>query len=186
MLNKDQLEKTAHAMVAPGKGILAADESTNTIKKRFASIGLESTAPRRRDYRELLFRTQKAMQSHISGVILYEETLKQRASDGTPLVKLIEASGAIPGIKVDTGTVPLHEGASELKTTGLDGLGERLRSYYELGARFAKWRAVLRIDQGLPSTEAVRENASALAQYAAHCQRREYCADCRARSVDGW
>src|SRR5262245_20619226 len=142
-MDKDGLVKTATAMVAKGKGILAADESSGTIKKRFDAIGVESTESNRRDYREMLFRAGEAMRNSISGVILYDETIRQNAKDGTPLVKLIAAAGSIPGIKVDKGTKPLPFCPNELITEGLDGLGERLVEYRKLGARFAKWRAVI-------------------------------------------
>src|SRR6266852_3222987 len=145
-----QLNKVAEAMVAPGKGILAADESSSTIKKRFDSIGVESTADNRRDYRELLFRSTEAMSRRISGVILYDETIRQQAKDGTPLVKLIEEAGALPGIKVDKGTKPLPFCPGEVITEGLDGLRERMDEYRKLGARFAKWRAVIDIGPGTP------------------------------------
>src|SRR5205809_6965352 len=141
-MNLAELNKVAEAMVAPGRGILAADESSGTIKKRFDAIGVESTAENRRDYRELLFRSSEAMSKYISGVILYDETIRQNAKDGTPLVKVIANSGAIPGIKVDEGTQPLPGCPNELITVGLDKLAERLKKYYEQGARFAKWRAV--------------------------------------------
>ncbi|HEU0083600.1 MAG TPA: class I fructose-bisphosphate aldolase, partial [Bradyrhizobium sp.] len=157
-------------MVAPGKGILAADESSGTIKKRFDAIKVESTEDNRRDYREMLFRSKEAMSKYISGVILYDETIWQKAKDGTPLVKLIEQAGAIPGIKVDEGTQPLPNCPGELITVGLDRLAERLKKYYEQGARFAKWRAVIDIGPGIPSTTAVHTNAHALARYAALCQ----------------
>ncbi|MGB7125822.1 MAG: class I fructose-bisphosphate aldolase [Methylovirgula sp.] len=169
-MNKEQLARTAQAMVARGKGILAADESSTTIKKRFDAIGVESTPESRRDYRELLLRADAAMQRHISGVILYDETIRQQAADGTPLVKLIEQSGAIPGIKVDTGAKPLPGFPGETITEGLDGLAARLKEYYGLGARFAKWRAVIDIGAGIPTRPAIRANAQALARYAAHCQ----------------
>jgi fructose-bisphosphate aldolase class I len=169
-VNKDQLAKVAQAMVAAGKGILAADESTATIKKRFDAIGTESTPETRRDYRELLFRTKTAMERHISGVILYDETIRQQAKDGTPLVKLIERAGAIPGIKVDQGAKPLPLFPGETVTEGLDGLAARLKDYYELGARFAKWRAVIDIADGIPTAAAIKANAHALARYAALCQ----------------
>jgi fructose-bisphosphate aldolase class I len=169
-MNKDQLAKVAQAMVARGKGILAADESSGTIKKRFDAIGVESTADTRRDYREFMFRTQEAMTQHISGVILYDETIRQNAKDGTPLVKLIEAAGSIPGIKVDAGVKPLPNFANETITEGLDGLSERMAEYYKLGARFAKWRAVIDIADGIPSRGAILANAQALARYAAICQ----------------
>jgi fructose-bisphosphate aldolase class I len=169
-MNLSELAKVAAAMVAPSKGILAADESTSTIKKRFDAIGVESTADIRRDYRELLFRTRDAMASHISGVILYDETIRQSAADGAPLVKLIEATGALPGIKVDKGTKALPFCPGELITEGLDGLRERLAEYRGLGAKFAKWRAVIDIGAGIPTRTAVLANAHALARYAALCQ----------------
>jgi fructose-bisphosphate aldolase, class I len=169
-MNLEQLAAIAEAMVKPGKGILAADESSSTIKKRFDAIGVESTADNRRDYRELLFRSTEAMRSYVSGVILFDETLRQQARDGTPLVRLIEEAGSIPGIKVDAGAKPLAGCPGETVTEGLDGLRERLNEYYGLGARFAKWRAVIDIGQGIPSTTAVRANAHALARYAALCQ----------------
>ena len=137
-------------MVTPGKGILAADESSGTIKKRFDAIEVESTEESRRDYREMLFRSTEAMSKYISGVILYDETIWQTARDGTPLVKLIEQSGALPGIKVDEGTQALPNCPGELVTSGLDKLAERLKKYYERGARFAKWRAVIDIGSELP------------------------------------
>jgi len=168
-MNLDELNKVANAMVTPGKGILAADESSGTIKKRFDAIGVESTEDNRRDYRELLFRSADGMK-HISGVILYDETIWQKAKDGTPLVKLIEKSGAIPGIKVDEGTKPLPFCPGEVVTMGLDKLSERLPKYYEQGARFAKWRAVIDIGAGIPSYACISTNAHALARYAALCQ----------------
>ncbi len=169
-MNLDQLTDIAEKMVAPGKGILAADESSGTIKKRFDAINVESTEDSRRDYRELLFRTESAMKENISGVILYDETIRQKAADGTPLVKLIEAAGSIPGIKVDAGAKPLPACPGETVTEGLDGLRERLKDYYELGARFAKWRAVIDIADGIPTWTSVKTNAHALARYAALCQ----------------
>ncbi|HEY4265842.1 MAG TPA: class I fructose-bisphosphate aldolase [Micropepsaceae bacterium] len=169
-MNGDQLIKTAKAMVAPGKGLLAADESSGTIKKRFDVIGVTSTETSRRDYREMLFGTQAAMRNNISGVILYDETIRQNAKDGTPLVKLITDAGSIPGIKVDKGTKPLPFCPGETITEGLDGLGERLDEYYKLGARFAKWRAVIDIAAGIPTYTAINTNAHALARYAAICQ----------------
>jgi fructose-bisphosphate aldolase class I len=169
-MNLDALNKAALAMVAPGKGILAADESTGTIKKRFDAIGVTSTEDTRRDYRELLFRSAEGMK-HISGVILYDETIRQQAKDGTPLVKLIEQAGALPGIKVDKGAKPLALAhANETVTEGLDGLRERLAEYRGLGARFAKWRAVIDIGQGYPTRNCIQANAHALARYAALCQ----------------
>jgi fructose-bisphosphate aldolase, class I len=169
-MNLVELNKVAAAMVAPGRGILAADESSGTIKKRFDTIGAECTADSRRDYRELLFRTTEAMSKHISGVILYDETIRQSAKDGTPLVKIIEKVGAIPGIKVDKGTKPLPFSPGELITEGLDGLRERLSEYRGLGAKFAKWRAVIDIGAGIPSYNAIMCNANALGRYAALCQ----------------
>ena len=170
-MNVAELNKVAEAMVAPGRGILAADESTGTIKKRFDTLGVESTADTRRDYREMLFRTKEAMTKYISGVILYDETIRQNAKDGTPLVKLIAQAGALPGIKVDKGIKPLPNCPGEVVTEGLDGLGERLAEYRGLGAKFAKWRAVIDIgEHGLPSYTCVNANAHALARYAALCQ----------------
>jgi fructose-bisphosphate aldolase class I len=169
-MNLEQLADVAQKMGASGKGILAADESSGTIKKRFDTIDLESTFENRRDWREMLFRTTEAMSNHVSGVILYDETIRQDAADGTPLVKVIEATGAIPGIKVDTGAKPLAGCPGEKVTEGLDGLRDRLNEYYELGARFAKWRAVIDIDAALPSVNAVKANMHALARYAALCQ----------------
>jgi len=157
-------------MVAPGRGILAADESTGTIKKRFDALGVESTADTRRDYREMLFRSAEAMSRSISGVILYDETIRQNAKDGTPLVKLIEKSGSLPGIKVDKGVKPLPFCAGEVITEGLDGLRERLVEYRGLGAKFAKWRAVIDIGSNMPSYNCIMTNANALARYAALCQ----------------
>ncbi|MGE0564288.1 MAG: class I fructose-bisphosphate aldolase [Pseudolabrys sp.] len=169
-MNLAELNKVAEAMVAPGKGILAADESSGTIKKRFDAIGVESTEDNRRDYREMMFRTTDAMMNHISGVILYDETIWQKAKDGTPLVDVIRKAGSIPGIKVDEGTKPLPNCPGELITVGLDKLADRLPKYYEQGARFAKWRAVIDIGEGIPSYTAISTNAHALARYAALCQ----------------
>src|SRR5437588_951625 len=169
-MNLAQLNKVAQAMVAPGRGILAADESSGTIKKRFDAIGIESTPDTRRDYRELLFRSTEGMSKYISGVILYDETIRQKAKDGTPLVTLIEQAGAIPGIKVDKGTKPLPFSPGEVITEGLDGLRERLVEYRGLGAKFAKWRAVIDISPQIPSYAAIMTNAHALARYAAICQ----------------
>ncbi|TPJ39456.1 class I fructose-bisphosphate aldolase, partial [Mesorhizobium sp. B2-6-6] len=168
----ERLEDIAAAMVANGKGLLAADESSGTIKKRFDVIGVESTADSRRDYREMMFRTSDAMTRYISGVILYDETIRQKAADGTPLVDIIKASGAIPGIKVDAGAKPLAGFPGDTVTEGLDGLRERLADYYKLGARFAKWRAVIDIDKakGVPSVTSISANTHALARYAALCQ----------------
>src|SRR6516162_8921221 len=169
-MNLAELNKVAHAMVAPGRGILAADESSGTIKKRFDAIGVESTADSRRDYRELLFRSTEAMSKHISGVILYDETIWQKAKDGTPLVEIIKQAGSLPGIKVDEGTKPLPNCPGELITVGLDKLADRLPKYYEQGARFAKWRGVIDIAPGIPTYGAIHANAHALARYAALCQ----------------
>jgi fructose-bisphosphate aldolase class I len=163
-----ELNRVANAMVTPGRGILAADESSGTIKKRFDAIGVESTEDNRRDYRELLFRS-KGM-SNISGVILFDETIRQKAKDGTPLVKIIEVAGTLPGIKVDKGAHPLPFCPGEKVTEGLDGLRERLAEYRGLGAKFAKWRAVITIGPGIPSYACVNANAHALARYAALCQ----------------
>src|ERR1051325_8874722 len=169
-MNLNELNRVAEAMVAPGRGILAADESSGTIKKRFDAIGVENTEDNRRDYRELMFRTNEAMSKHISGVILYDETIWQKAKDGTPLVELIKKAGAVPGIKVDEGTKPLPQCPGELITVGLDKLADRLPKYYEQGARFAKWRAVIDIGAGIPSYTCILANAHALARYAALCQ----------------
>jgi fructose-bisphosphate aldolase class I len=169
-MDKDQLVKIANAMVAKGKGILAADESSATIKKRFDAIGVESTDSSRRDYREMMFRAGNAMKNNISGVILYDETIRQTAKDGTPLVKLIEQAGSLPGIKVDKGVKPLPFCPGEVITEGLDGLGERMDEYRKLGARFAKWRAVIDIGPGIPTHTGVTTNSHALARYAAICQ----------------
>ncbi|AXS41816.1 class I fructose-bisphosphate aldolase [Breoghania sp. L-A4] len=164
------LEDIVAAMMSKGQGILAADESTGTIKKRFDQIATENTENNRRDYREMLFRTEPAMSDNISGVILYDETIRQKAKDGTPLTELIKAAGAVPGIKVDMGAKPLAGFEGETVTEGLDGLRERLNEYYELGARFAKWRAVIAIGEAMPSSNCVQANAHALARYAALCQ----------------
>ena len=170
MMNLADLNTIALAMVAPGKGLLAADESSGTIKKRFDAINVASTEESRRDYREMLFRSSEAMTRYISGVILYDETIWQDAKDGTPLVKIIEQSGAIPGIKVDEGTQALPGCPGELITAGLDKLAERLKKYYDRGARFAKWRAVIDIGGNVPTMTAIHANAHALARYAALCQ----------------
>jgi fructose-bisphosphate aldolase class I len=164
-----QLEDTARALVAEGKGILAADESDGTIKKRFDSIGIESTEENRRAYRDLLFTTEGA-EEFISGVILFDETIRQSASDGTPFPKLLSDHGIIPGIKVDKGAKPLANTEGETVTEGLDGLRGRLDEYRELGARFTKWRAVISIGGGIPSEYCVWTNAHALARYAALSQ----------------
>lgn len=164
-----ELAEIARAMVAPGKGILAADESSPTIKKRFDSIGAESTEENRRAYRQMLFTTPGAEQ-HVSGVILFDETLRQSSDDGTPFPKLLSEKGIIPGIKVDKGAKVLAGAKGEQVTEGLDGLRERLAEYHSLGARFAKWRAVINIGDGIPSDYCLDANAHALARYAALCQ----------------
>ncbi len=168
-MDLQELNRIANAMVAKGKGILAADESSGTIKKRFDAINVENIETNRRDYREFMFRTP-AMKDHISGVILYDETLRQKAADGTPLVEIIAATGAVPGIKVDTGAKPLAGHPGETITEGLDGLRERFAEYHKLGARFAKWRATYDPSGGKPSEYCVRANAQALARYAALAQ----------------
>ena len=160
---------TAAALVAPGKGILAADESNRTIGDRFAALGVENTERNRRDYREMLF-SSVGVEDCISGVILYDETLRQRASDGVPIVDLLLQRGVLPGIKVDTGAQPLAGAPGEMVTEGLDGLRDRLAEYRELGAWFTKWRAVINIGDGLPSDYCVEANAHALARYAALAQ----------------
>src|SRR5881227_3055812 len=163
------LHQTTQALVAEGKGILAADESTGTIKKRFESIGVESTEENRRAYRDLLFTTEAA-EDYISGVILFDETIRQSSADGTPFPKLLDGKGVIPGIKVDKGAKPLALTDGETITEGLDGLRARLEEYRELGARFAKWRATYSIAPDKPSEYCVWTNAHALARYAALCQ----------------
>ncbi|WP_298723996.1 class I fructose-bisphosphate aldolase [uncultured Ferrovibrio sp.] len=170
-MNLKELNQIAEAMVAPGKGILAADESTGTIEKRLSSINVPNTEENRRDYREMLFTTPE-IEKYISGVILYDETIRQKAKDGTPLVEILKKRGIVPGIKVDKGAVELPGSSGEKITEGLDGLRKRLQEYHQLGARFAKWRAVLSIDvaAGKPSRHALVANAEALARYAALCQ----------------
>jgi fructose-bisphosphate aldolase class I len=160
---------TARALVAPGKGILAADESTPTMAKRLAAIGVESTEERRRRYRQLLFTTE-GLADVVSGVILFDETIRQRADDGTPFVEVLRGAGVIPGIKVDRGTTPLAGRPGEVVTQGLDGLRARLAEYASLGAAFAKWRAVIRIGGDRPTATCVDANAHALARYAALAQ----------------
>jgi fructose-bisphosphate aldolase class I len=165
----NELETTARTLVAEGKGILAADESDGTIKKRFDAISVESTEETRRAYRELLFTTE-GVEEFVSGVILYDETIRQAADDGTPLVEVLEKAGVVPGIKVDTGAKSLALASGETVTEGLDGLRERLAGYRELGAHFAKWRATLFIGDGMPTELAIHVNAHAMARYAALCQ----------------
>ncbi|MFB3091991.1 MAG: class I fructose-bisphosphate aldolase, partial [Dehalococcoidia bacterium] len=168
-MDVQKLITTAQAIVAPGKGILAADESGGTIKRRFDTINVDSTEENRRNYRELLFRTEGASE-YISGIILFDETLRQDGADGTPLVKVLTDQGIIPGIKVDKGTQPLPEAPTELVTEGLDGLRDRLKEYAELGARFTKWRGVITIGDGIPTPYCIETNAHALARYAALSQ----------------
>jgi fructose-bisphosphate aldolase class I len=168
-MNTTELAATAHAMVAKHRGLLAADESTSTITKRFNSIKVESTEEHRRAYREMLFTTPGATE-FVSGVILYDETIRQKTKDGVPFPAYLSKQGMIPGIKVDTGAKPLAGFPGETITEGLDGLRERLAEYYKLGARFAKWRAVIDIGAGIPSRYAISANAEALARYAALCQ----------------
>jgi fructose-bisphosphate aldolase class I len=169
-MNLTELNKIARAMTAPGRGLLAADESTGTIKRRFDAIGVESTVDNRRDYRELLLRATDGMRPYISGVILFDETIRQSARDGTPLVKIIEQAGALPGIKVDEGAKAMAGFPGEVLTEGLDGLRERLIEYRGLGAKFAKWRAVITIGAGIPTFGCIKANAHALARYAVLCQ----------------
>ena len=167
------LENIAKQMVTPGKGILAADESSGTIKKRFDTINVESTEENRRDYREILFQTKNAMENYISGLILFDETIRQKSKNGTTLVEVISNAGSLPGIKVDTGAKDLAFNSNEKVTEGLDGLRERLIEYYNLGAKFAKWRAVITIESSIPSDLCINANAHALARYAALCQENE-------------
>ena len=165
----DQLAAIAQAMVAPGKGIIAIDESTATIKKRFDSVGIDCTEENRRAYREMLLTTPKLGQ-HISGAILYDETLRQKTKSGVPFTKVMMDNGILPGIKVDMGAKPLAGFPGELVTEGLDGLRERLKEYAQLGAKFAKWRAVITIGEDAPSGTCIEANCHALARYAALCQ----------------
>ena len=164
MNNLNNIEEVANYIVSDGKGILAADESNPTCKKRFDSIGVESNEENRRDYREMLFRSA-GMKGNIGGVILFDETIRQKAEDGTPLVNIILDQGALPGIKVDQGLQPIGESEESL-TQGLEGLDERLKEYYSLGAKFTKWRAVIKVGDSLPSEEAIVSNMEALAEYA--------------------
>ena len=165
----EQLAETARAMVAPGKGIIAIDESSSTCKKRFDGVGIECTEENRRAYRELLL-TAPNLSEHISGAILYDETLRQSTRDGVPFAKVMAANGILPGIKVDKGTVPLAGFPGEVVTEGLDGLRDRLKEYAALGAKFAKWRAVINIGEDMPSKTCIDANMHALARYAALCQ----------------
>ncbi len=171
-MNVEQLEKTALELVAPGKGILAADESFGTIEKRFNAVGIESTEESRRDYREMLFTTPDVGE-FLSGVILFDETIRQGSSEGTPLPEILTSQGIIPGIKVDKGAKDMALLPGEKVTEGLDGLRERLEEYRGLGARFAKWRAVITIDEGIPTKMCIDANAHALARYAALCQEQD-------------
>lgn len=173
-MNKQELSQTAVAMVAGNKGLLAADESTGTMGKRLKSIGVENIEDKRRDYRELMFRSPD-VGKYISGVILYDETIRQNAADGTSLVKVLQNAGVIPGIKVDGGAKALPGRPNENITEGLDGLPERVAEYYAMGARFAKWRAVIDIADGIPSRYAIHTNAHALARYAKICQEGGLC-----------
>ncbi len=168
-MGRTELESIARALVAPGRGILAADESPPTIARRFAALGIENTEASRRQYRQMLF-TAPGIGAFISGVILFDETIRQRSDDGTPFPEVLARSGVLPGIKVDRGTRPLAGAPGEVVTEGLDGLRERLAEYKGLGARFAKWRAVLTIGPGLPSAAGLEANAHALARYAALSQ----------------
>jgi fructose-bisphosphate aldolase class I len=168
-MDLDAMRETARDLVAPGKGILAADESTPTIKKRFDQIGVESTEESRRQYRQLLFTTPE-LDGNISGVILYDETIRQTADDGSPFVEVLEKAGVIPGIKVDRGALPLSMFPQETVTEGLDGLRARAADYRDMGARFAKWRATITIGEGLPTDAAILANVHAMARYAAICQ----------------
>jgi len=165
----DELKRTAQAMVADGKGILAMDESNNTCCKRFQKEGIECTEETRRQYREMLIATP-GIEDYVSGPILYDETIRQSAKDGTPFVKVLQNKGMVPGIKVDTGAKPLAGSPNEKVTEGLDGLRERVKEYYDMGARFAKWRAVITIGPGMPTRQCIESNAHALARYAALCQ----------------
>ncbi len=168
-MNVQELQKTARELVSPDRGILAADESFGTIEKRFSALDIESTEDNRRAYREMLFSTE-GIGEFLSGVIQFDETIRQKASDGTPLPQVLENQGVVPGIKVDGGAVALPLSPGEKYTQGLDGLAGRLEEYRELGARFTKWRSVITIDEGLPTRRCIRDNAQGLALYAAFCQ----------------
>lgn len=165
----DELRRTARAMVADGKGIIAIDESSGTCNKRFKSVGVESTEENRRRYRQLLL-TTPGLEEYVSGPIMFDETIRQETDDGTPFVKVIQDKGQIPGIKVDKGAHPLAGSPEEKVTEGLDGLRERVEEYYAMGARFAKWRAVITIGDGIPTRQCYESNAHAMARYAALCQ----------------
>jgi len=164
-MSLESLEEVAAFIVSEGKGILAADESNPTCGKRFELIGVESTEDKRRDYREMLFRSE-GMKNNIGGVILFDETIRQKAKDGTPLVDLIISQGALPGIKVDKGLKPLEDSPKETVTQGLDGLSERCSEYEKMGAKFAKWRAVINIGEGIPTDDCINQNMEALSEYA--------------------
>ena len=164
-MSLNTLEEIAEYIVSDGKGILAADESNPTCGKRFDSIGVESTESNRRDYREMLFRSS-GMKDNIGGVILFDETIRQNAQDGTPLIELIKNQGALPGIKVDKGLAPLDSSPEETLTQGLDGLDERCKEYFTLGAKFTKWRAVIKISDDIPTDACIQANMEALARYA--------------------
>lgn len=172
-MQKENLGGIAKKLVVPKKGILAADESTKTIKKRFAEAGVESTEEARRFYRELLF-TAPGLEEYISGVIMYDETIRQATSEGVSFVEILRGQGIVPGIKVDLGTKPMANSPEESYTEGLAGLADRLKEYYKLGARFAKWRAVFKISDKLPSHECIETNAKILAEYAMVCQQENF------------
>jgi fructose-bisphosphate aldolase class I len=169
IMNREELAATAKAMVAPGKGLLAMDESNRTCNKRFEDVGIAPTEENRRAYRELIV-TAPGLGTSISGAILYDETIRQAKKDGTLFIKVMTNAGIIPGIKVDTGAKDLAGRPGEKITEGLDGLRDRLAAYYDLGARFTKWRAVIKIGEGIPSHACIEANAHALARYAALCQ----------------
>jgi fructose-bisphosphate aldolase, class I len=168
-MTRQNLESIAEGLVADGKGILAADETVPTLTKRFDTLGIKSTEQTRRSYREMLFTCPGAAE-YISGAIMYDETIRQQSSQGTPFAETLASQGILPGIKVDTGAKPLAGSSNETVTEGLDGLGDRLRGYRDMGARFAKWRAVIRVTETLPTSACVNANAHALARYAALCQ----------------
>jgi fructose-bisphosphate aldolase class I len=169
-----ELIATAQAMFAPGKGILAADESYGTANKRFQKLGIPTTEEMRRAYREMLF-TTPGVGEFFSGVILFDETIRQATQDGKPFTQVLTDAGIIPGIKLDLGAKPLAKSPNELVTEGLDGLRDRIAEYYNMGARFAKWRAVITIGEGIPSRRCIEANAHALARYAGLCQEGDWC-----------